>query len=526
MKKINIFDTTLRDGEQSPGCTMTLKDKLMVARQLEKLNVDIIEAGFPIASQGDFEAVSEIAKEVKRPQVAGLARCTEKDIDRCWEAVQNAKKPRIHIFLATSPIHMQYKLKKTPEEIMADAVEHTKYAANYCENVEFSPEDASRTKPEFLYRIVEKVIEAGATTVNIPDTVGYAIPSEYGKIIKGIKEKVPNIEQAKISVHCHNDLGLAVANSLTAIENGAEQIECTINGIGERAGNCSLEEIVMILDTRKKDLNAYTDIALNQIYPTSRLVSMSTGMIVQRNKAIVGENAFAHEAGIHQHGVLSHPMAYEIMEPAKVGRESVMVIGKHSGKHAIRSELKKAGYEMTEEQLGTIVELIKAHADRKKIVDEEDIRTIVKHVTNLSEEKGDIIKIEDVCVITGNKFIPTATIKFDIAGTKRIIAANGNGPIDAVANAFTTIVPDMNITEFEIKAISPTSKGVAQVSITFEDKQKKQFALVATNEDTILACVHAFLKGANRILRNQTHIPPYPFLFKKKKGLGGPPTLC
>ncbi len=503
MKKIIIFDTTLRDGEQSPGCTMALEDKLRVARQLEELNVDVIEAGFPIASQGDFEAVNAIAKEVQRPQIAGLARCVEKDIDRCWEAVRDAKKPRIHIFLATSPIHMQYKLKKTPEEIIRDAVKYTKYAANYCENVEFSPEDASRTKSEFLHQIVEKVIEAGATTVNIPDTVGYAIPSEYGKMIRRIKENVLNINQAKISVHCHNDLGLAVANSLAAIENGADQIECTINGIGERAGNCSLEEIVMILDTRKKDLNVYTDIVLNQIYLTSRLVSISTGMIIQRNKAIVGENAFAHEAGIHQHGILSHPMAYEIMDPIKIGQKSVMVIGKHSGKHAIGAELKKAGYDINEKQLTAIVEMVKAHADRKKIVDEEDLRAIVKSVTNLSGEKGDVVKIDDVHILTGNKLIPSATIKFDIAGIKRTIAAVGNGPIDAVANAFAVIVPDMNIAEFEVKAISASSKGIAQVSITFKDKMKKQFAVVATNDDTILACVHAFLKGANRILREQ-----------------------
>lgn len=505
MRKIAIFDTTLRDGEQSPGCTMTLEDKLKIARQLEKLNVDVIEAGFPIASSGDFEAVRAIANEVKKPQVAGLARCTEKDIDRCWEGIQNAKNPRIHIFLATSPIHMQFKLKKTPKEIIADAVKYTEYAADYCNNIEFSPEDASRTKPKFLYEVIERVIAAGATVVNIPDTVGYSIPSEYAKIIRGIKENVPNINQAKLSVHCHNDLGLAVANSLAAIENGADQVECTINGIGERAGNASLEEIVMILDIRKKDIGAYTNIVLNQIYPASRLVSISTNSIVQRNKAIVGENAFAHEAGIHQHGILSHPLAYEIMNPAKIGRETTMIIGKHSGKHAIEAQLRKIGYEFSERQLFKIVEMVKTHADKKKTVDEEDLRAIAENVINatmLVDRKEDILKIDDIQVTTGSKIIPSVIIKFDIAGTKKTITSTGNGPIDAVAKAFNTIVPSMKIVEFEIKAISSGSEGIAQVAIKFET-DGKTIAVVATHEDTVLASVWAFLKGANKILRNQ-----------------------
>ncbi len=500
MRKIMIFDTTLRDGEQSPGCTMTMEDKLRVARGLEKLNVDVIEAGFPIASEGDFEAVKAIAEEMRKPQIAGLARCTEKDIDKCWSAVQHAKKPRIHIFLATSPIHMQYKLRKSPKEIMEDAVKYTKYAKNFCDNIEFSPEDASRTKQEFLYEITEKVIAAGATTVNIPDTVGYTIPSEFGKIIKGIRENVPSISDAKISVHCHNDLGLAVANSLSAVENGAEQVECTINGIGERAGNASLEEIVMAIETRKKYLKVYTEIALNQLYPASRLVSMSTGLMVQRNKAIVGENAFAHEAGIHQHGVLSHPMAYEIMEPAKVGRETVMVIGKHSGRHAIEAELKRQGFSADRSELDRIVEAVKAHADRKKFVDEDDFRAIAMGITSGKAGGSEPLKIDEVTVLTGNKITPTATIKFSIRGKNKTVTATGVGPIDAVANAFKTIVPEMNITEFEIRAASGGSGALAQVLIKFGDSRKRQIPVVSTSEDTILACVNAFVKGANKIL--------------------------
>ncbi len=503
MRKIKIFDTSLRDGEQSPGCTMTIEDKLKIAGALQALNVDIIEAGFPIASTGDFEAVSTVAKEIKGPTIAGLARCTKEDIDACWKAVQHAKNPRIHIFLATSPIHMQYKLKKTPAEIIEDAVTFTKYAANYCRDVEFSPEDASRTKPEFLYEIVEKVIAAGATTVNIPDTVGYSYPTEFGRIIKGIKENVPNIDNAAISVHCHNDLGLAVANSIAAIENGANQVECTINGIGERAGNASLEEVVMALDTRKNDLGAFTDIVLNQIYPASRLISTSTGMIVQRNKAIVGDNAFAHEAGIHQHGVLSHPLAYEIMNPEKIGRESVLIIGKHSGKHAIGSTLKKMGYETSDEQLTKITELVKAHADKRKIVDEEDLSIIANHITHKENGNYEAIKIDTITVLTGNNITPTATVTLKVGESVKLISAVGNGPIDAIANAFLTVVPDIKIVDFEVKSVGTGSNAAAQVLIKFMDSKKRIFSVASCNDDTLMASANAFAKGANRILSSK-----------------------
>ncbi|VVB60438.1 2-isopropylmalate synthase [uncultured archaeon] len=506
MRKIKIFDTTLRDGEQSPGCTMTMEDKLKIAKKLEALNVDVIEAGFPIASPGDFQAVSEVAKEIKGPVIAGLARCTKEDIDACWKAIQHAKNPRIHIFLATSPIHMQYKLKKTPGEVIEDAVAFTKYAANYCRDVEFSPEDASRTKPEFLYEIVEKVIAAGATTVNIPDTVGYSIPSEFGRIIKGIKDNVPNVNNAAISVHCHNDLGLAVANSIAAIENGADQVECTINGIGERAGNASLEEVVMAIETRKKHLDVCTGIVPNHIYPISRLVSTSTGMIVQRNKAIVGDNAFAHEAGIHQHGVLSHPLAYEIMNPEKIGRESVLVIGKHSGKHAIGATLKKMCYELTDEHLTKITELVKAHADKRKIVDEEDLRIMANHVTHKENGSSETIKIDKITVLTGNNITPTATVKFSMEGKEKIITSIGNGPIDAIANAFVSVVPDMKIADFEVRSVGTGSNATAQVLIKFMDNNKKLFSIASCNDDTLMASANAFAKGANRILSSRNGV--------------------
>ncbi|MDO8428747.1 MAG: 2-isopropylmalate synthase [Candidatus Diapherotrites archaeon] len=502
-RKIKIFDTTLRDGEQSPGCTMTLEDKFKIARQLKKLNVDIIEAGFPIASPGDFEAVKTIAQEIKGPTIAGLARCIEKDIDQCWNAVQYSPKPRIHIFLATSPIHMKYKLKKTPKEIIRDAVKFTKYAKNYCTNVEFSPEDASRTQPKFLYEVLEKVIDAGATTVNIPDTVGYSIPSEFAQIIQGIKKNVSNIDQATISAHCHNDLGLSVANSIAAIEQGAGQVECTINGIGERAGNASLEEIVMTLETRKKDLKAYTGIKLNEIYKTSRMVTLCTGMTVQRNKAIVGENAFAHESGIHQHGILSHPKAYEIMTAKKIGRTTDMIIGKHSGKHAIQSELEKMGYKITRKELNQIVEKIKTLADKQKIVQEADLDAIVRDVCTKANDRIAPIQIEEISILTGNKVTPTATLKLKINGKTQTIASTGIGPVDAVANAMAQIAPSMKLKEFEIRAVTSGTNALGEVTIKVEDQKHNPFIVKAVHEDIVQASAIALVNGANKVINYQ-----------------------
>ncbi|HEX3869268.1 MAG TPA: 2-isopropylmalate synthase, partial [Pirellulales bacterium] len=366
-RRIKIFDTTLRDGEQSPGCSMNMSEKLEVAQALVELGVDIIEAGFPIASPGDFEAVSEIARSITGSTICGLARCNAQDIDRAWEALDGAPQARIHVFLATSAIHREFKLKMNKAEIIRRAVEGVERAKSYCPDIEFSPEDAARTEIDFLCEVVTAAIDAGATTVNIPDTVGYATPTHMGNVIRALRQRVKNIEQAVISIHCHNDLGLAVANSLAAVENGAGQIECTINGIGERAGNCSLEEVVMALRTRNDYYHAVTGINTKRLVPTSRLVSSITGMQVQRNKAIVGRNAFAHEAGIHQDGMLKERTTYEIMNPEDIGvPQTELVLGKHSGRAALSDRAKALGYDLTPEQLQTVFEQFKQLADKKK----------------------------------------------------------------------------------------------------------------------------------------------------------------
>lgn len=364
---IAVFDTTLRDGEQSPGISLNVHEKLEIARQLENLGVDVIEAGFPIASKGDFEAVRTVARQIRKPVIAALARAVRKDIDRAWEALQEAEKPRIHTFIATSDLHMKYKLRMEPEEVLKRAVEMVSYAKSLCPQVEFSPEDASRSRPEFLYKVLEEVIRAGADVLNIPDTVGYSTPDEFGALIRGIRQNVKGIDNVVISVHCHNDLGLAVANSLAAVENGARQVECTVNGLGERAGNAALEELVMALRTRKDYYHFQTGIATEQIYRTSSLVSALTGVHIPPNKAIVGKNAFAHESGIHQHGVLSRRETYEIMTPESIGlKRSQMVLGKHSGRHAFEERLRELGFDhLTREEINEAFEKFKDLADKK-----------------------------------------------------------------------------------------------------------------------------------------------------------------
>src|SRR5512135_2049505 len=388
-KTVKIFDTTLRDGEQSPGASMNIDEKIRIAKQLQKLNVDVIEAGFPIASEGDFEAVKKVAQTIKGPEIAGLCRTQFKDIDRGWEALQYAgEKGRIHTFIATSDIHMKYKLKMTPPQVLAAAVKAVKRARSYTPNVEFSCEDAVRTDLKFLAEVVAAVIDAGATTVNIPDTVGYTIPFEYFNIITYLRENVANINQAVISVHCHNDLGLSVANSVAAVQAGAGQVECTINGIGERAGNCSLEEFVMILRTRHDILPFRTNVATDQLTPASRLLSTITGIAVQPNKAIVGANAFAHEAGIHQHGVMMEKSTYEIMTPESIGlKANVLVLGKHSGRHAFKKRLEELGYDLDDEMLNKAFERFKALADLKKEIFDEDLDAIVADETMKNGEK-------------------------------------------------------------------------------------------------------------------------------------------
>lgn len=377
-RKITIFDTTLRDGEQSPGCSMNLEEKLQVAQALAELGVDVIEAGFPIASPGDFEAVRQVATNIKGATICGLARSNNEDIDRAWEALQHAEDPRIHVFLATSAIHREFKLNMSEDEIIQRAVEGVVRAKGYCSNVEFSPEDAARTEVDFLCHVIEAVINAGATTVNIPDTVGYATPEQMGAVIKSLVDRVPNIDKAVISVHCHNDLGLAVANSLSAVQNGAGQIECTINGLGERAGNCALEEVVMAMRTRPDYYTGDTKINTERLVPTSRLVSEITGMHVQRNKAIVGRNAFAHEAGIHQDGMLKHRTTYEIMRPQDVGFAATdLVLGKHSGRAALADRAKQLGYELNPDQLKSVFKEFKKLADKKKNISNEDIASLI-----------------------------------------------------------------------------------------------------------------------------------------------------
>jgi 2-isopropylmalate synthase len=377
---VRIFDTTLRDGEQSPGASLNQAEKMEIAQALIDLRVDTIEAGFPIASPGDFESVREIASTFRGAEICGLARSNDADIDRAWEALCDCAQPRIHVFLATSAIHREFKLKMTPDEIIQREIAGVKRAKGYCDNIEFSPEDAARTEIDFLCRVVESVIDAGATTVNIPDTVGYAVPSQLGAVIQSLMNRVPNIDQAVISIHCHNDLGLAVANSLSAVENGAGQIECTINGIGERAGNCSLEEVVMAMRTRNDYYHCDTRISTEKLVPTSRLVSKLTGLVVQRNKAIVGRNAFAHEAGIHQDGMLKEPTTYEIMRPQDVGfAKTDLVLGKHSGRAALADRAHQLGYTLTGDQLRNVFEVFKQLADKKKEIADEDIQSLIQH---------------------------------------------------------------------------------------------------------------------------------------------------
>src|SRR5437868_7030955 len=407
--RLIIFDTTLRDGEQSPGASMNLVEKLQVAHALDGLGVDVIEAGFPIASPGDFEAVEAIARQVRRPIIAGLARCNPDDIDRAWEALREAPRPRIHVFLATSAIHREFKLRMAKEEIVRRAVESVQRAKSYCDDIEFSPEDAARTELDFLTEVVEKAIEAGATTVNIPDTVGYAVPSQYAGAIRHLKQTVRGIDKAVISVHCHNDLGLAVANSLAALKEGARQVECTINGLGERAGNCALEEIVMAVKTRGDYFGLETSVNTRRLCPTSRLVSHVTGIAVQRNKAIVGQNAFAHEAGIHQDGMLKERSTYEIMRPEDVGlSRTELVLGKHSGRHALRERILELGYHLDEAQLQRVFEGFKALADRKKEVYDADIEALAEAAIHTGPA---LWTLESFTTSAGTGTLPTAAVR-------------------------------------------------------------------------------------------------------------------
>ena len=468
MDEIIIFDTTLRDGEHSPGCSLNTAEKLEVARALDLLGVDVIEAGFPISSPDDWKAVNEVAKILTRPVICGLARCTKGDVEAAATAIAPAKRKRIHVFLATSEIHRKYKLEMAKPEIVRRAVEFVKLAKTFVDDVQFSPEDAARTEPDFLCEVVEKVIDAGATTVNITDTVGYSVPSLFGEVVAMLFRKVPNIGKATLSVHCHNDLGLAVANSLAAVEAGARQIDCTINGLGERAGNCALEEVVMALKVRNDHFGRTTHIDTTRIVPTSKLVSRLTGMHVQRNKAVVGENAFAHEAGIHQHGVMKEPTTYEIMRPEDVGlTESKLVLGKHSGRHAFKKRVEELGYALNEEQMERAFRYFKDLADRKKEIFDEDLKAIVQDETQEIPETWELVSFH---TSSGIGTIPTATVRMKKPdGTLATDAACGDGPVDAIYNTIERVTGiAARLTDYEIRAVTGGKDAQGEVSLALD----------------------------------------------------------
>ena len=499
MDKVIIFDTTLRDGEQAAGGTLNIQEKLEIARQLEKLNVDVIEAGFPISSPGDFEAVSLIAKEIRTPIICALARALPQDVDRAWEAVKEAEHPRIHVFLSASDIHRVYQLKKSRDEILQISREMVVRAKKYTDDIEFSPMDASRTEPEYIYQIVEAVIDAGATTVNIPDTVGYAIPDEFGGLIEGICHHVPNINRAVISVHCHNDLGLAVANSLEALRRGTRQVECTINGIGERAGNASLEEIVMAIKTRKDFFNLSTGINTKQIYRTSRLVSELTGFSVQPNKAIVGANAFSHESGIHQDGVIKMPITYEIMDPRTVGiPASSLVMGKLSGRHAFKERLAELGYSLSGEDLSRAFIAFKELADKKREVTDRDIESIIAEELRTVSEVYHLDRLQISC---GDRGIPTAAVRLTAPdGQVLADAALGTGPVDAVCKAIDRLVGVPNVlTEFSVKSVTEGIDAIGEVLIRIES-EGITYTGRGADTDILVASAKAYINALNRLL--------------------------
>jgi 2-isopropylmalate synthase len=502
-RQITIFDTTLRDGEQSPGASMNLAEKVEIAQALQDLGVDVLEAGFPIASPGDFEAVREIAGVIRDTTVCGLARCSDSDIDRAWEALKRAERPRIHVFLATSAIHREHKLKMSCDEIVRRAVEGVKRAASYCDDIEFSPEDAVRTEHDFLCRVVEAAIDAGATTVNIPDTVGYAVPTQMGDTISMLCHRVPNIDKAVISVHCHTDLGLAVANSLAAVQHGAGQIECTVNGIGERAGNCSLEEVVMALRTRNDLFKCQTRIHTQRLLPTSRLLSGITGMHVQRNKAIVGRNAFAHEAGIHQDGMLKEPLTYEIMRPEDVGfAKTDLVLGKHSGRAALADRAKALGFRLTGEQLQRIFEEFKTLADKKKEIYDGDIIALMEQqMLGTTAEHWRLISFE---IVSRMGDPPRVKMTLQNGGQARSQdVSTGDGPIDAAFHAVEQITGlKMICKDYEVRSATSGHDAQGEASLVIEH-EGRSYRGVGVSTDTIEATVKALLNAVNRIMSAQ-----------------------
>ena len=525
MDQVRIFDTTLRDGEQSPGAMMTSSEKLEVARALSRLRVNVIEAGFPAASPDDLNAVQRIAEEVgnitsegqdQAPIICGLARAHSADIDAAWKAVEPAARPRIHTFLATSEIHMKHKLRMDPEEVIGRVIEMVKYARSFCDDVEFSPEDAGRSDPDFLYVVLEEAIKAGATTLNIPDTVGYTTPNEFGGIIAGIVEHVPGVEDVILSVHCHDDLGLATANTLAGIQAGARQAEVTINGIGERAGNTSLEEVVMALHTRRPVFSLSTAIDTTHISRVSKLVSNYTGIMVPPNKAIVGANAFAHEAGIHQDGMLKNELTYEIMRPETVGlTQSTLVLGKHSGRHAFKVRLKELGYELGDDDLARAFRRFKSLADKKKVITDADLEALV---ADELYQPPEVFALEGLQVVCGTMGMPTATVRLSgPGGTRYVQAAIGTGPVDAAYKAVDEIVGASNVLlEFSVNAVTEgiDAQGEVAVRIRGEDapdalnaqretSRPRTYGGYGADTDIIVASVKAYLSALNKLLAEE-----------------------
>lgn len=497
--RLIIFDTTLRDGEQSPGASMTKAEKLRIAKSLEKMKVDVIEAGFAIASPGDFDAVKAIAETVKDSTICSLSRALDKDIDRAAEALRNANSSRIHTFIATSPIHMQYKLQMQPEQVIEQAIRAVKRARNYTADVEFSCEDAGRSEIDFLCRIIEAAIDAGASTINIPDTVGYAIPSQFGETIKTLIERIPNSDKAIFSVHCHNDLGLAVANSLASVMNGARQVECTINGLGERAGNASLEEIVMAVRTRKDLFEVETGIDATHIVPTSRLVSTITGFPVQPNKAIVGANAFAHESGIHQDGILKHRETYEIMAAQDVGwHTNSLVLGKHSGRNAFKSRLEELGIQLeTETELNTAFSRFKDLADKKHEIFDEDLQALVSDTKILDVEERFKLVCMSVCSETG--VTPEATVTLMVDGQERTATAEGSGPVDATYKAIESIAESgVNLQLYSVNNITSGTDSQGEVTVRLELGGRIVNG-VGADTDIVIASGKAYVNALNLI---------------------------
>ena len=501
LERLVIFDTTLRDGEQCPGASLNIKEKLEIARKLSALKVDVIEAGFPVASPGDFDSVKEIAREIRGSSIAGLARALEKDIEAAVRALEKAESPRIHIFLSTSKTHREHKLQKNKSEIIKMATDAVQFGKKFCDDIEFSPEDASRTEQDFLCEVIEAVIDAGAKTVNIPDTVGYAVPDEFSELISNIKSNVSNIDKAVISVHCHNDLGMAVANSLAAVKAGARQVECTINGIGERAGNAAMEEIVMALKTRRNFFGVDTRIDTQQIMPCSKLVSSLTGFFVQRNKAIVGKNAFAHESGVHQDGFLKKKDTYEIMNPKDIGlEESELVLGKHSGRNALSKKIENLGYKLTDSELKEVFEDFKILADEKKDLFEEDILSLIQK-QKFSEEDLITYKLESIkCSFESGKTPKASVVLTNREGEKNEATANGDGPVDSICNAIDNIT-GLSCKLIDYQVMSKTKGRDAQGEVTVRVVNDNREVLgKGVGVNTIEASGFAYINAINKLL--------------------------